>query len=99
MTFAFQRIVHGGGTILAIADREIVGMTFEEGELSVTIRSDFYGREECDEEAALDLARKATSVNAMGKRIVSLLAEHGLIDRTMVLRIGELHHAQRFVLR
>ncbi len=92
--FVYKVHSYGSDRLLAIADAELIGKTFSEGELDITISDSFYGSEKCDKEKAIQLARTATIINAMGNGIVSLLAESKIVDKTNVLRIDTILHAQ-----
>lgn len=86
--------VSGDHRVLAIADSDVLGMVFEEGELFMEVGKNFYGGEECSEDQARELAAEATIINAVGKKIVKLLSDDGMVDKSMILEIGGVHHAQ-----
>ncbi len=92
--FSYRVFRQGGEVLLAISDADIIGMTFSEGDLEITVSKEFYSGSECDEKEAVRLARSSTIVNATGRRIVGLLEENGLVDKKMVLHIGRVPHAQ-----
>ena len=94
MPYVYKVHVVGSDRLLAIADAELIGKTFSEGELEVTVSDSFYGSEKCSSEKALQLARTATIINAMGNDIVSLLAENKIVDKMNVLKIDSIMHAQ-----
>ncbi|MBI5347667.1 MAG: DUF424 family protein [Candidatus Aenigmarchaeota archaeon] len=92
--FVFKIYEQCNDVLLAIADSDIIGKTFEEGELSLAIDRAFYCGEKCSESDVAELIESATIVNASGNRIVSLLVERGFVDNKCVLKIGGLKHAQ-----
>ncbi|MBS3054649.1 MAG: DUF424 family protein [Candidatus Aenigmarchaeota archaeon] len=94
MAFSYKLHAAGSQSILAIADDDVVGKAFEEGELSIEVTHDFYGGNLCSEDEIPELASRAAMINAVGKRIVALLARDGTVDKSMVLEIGGVSHAQ-----
>lgn len=88
----------GSDKMLAIADSALLGKTFSEGEIEVTISESFYGSEKCFADKALQLARSSTIVNAMGNDVVSLLAENKIVEKNHVLMVGKIMHAQVVVI-
>ena len=79
--------------LLSICDLGILGKTFSSGGLEIEV-GEFYQGEKCDERKALGLAKRATIINAVGKRIVELLIKKKLVDRGSVMEIGGVLHAQ-----
>lgn len=82
------------GLLVSVCDAEILGETFENGELSLTVSEEFYGGEETAEsEVATTLAR-ASVANLVGERSVSLAIEQGHVEEANVLEIDGTPHAQ-----
>ncbi len=92
--FAYKFFRSGGDTLLAIADREIVGKKFSSGSMDIEVRRDFYMEKTCSCNDALRLLDSATIVNAMGNNIVKLLLENNFIGSARILDIGGVKHAQ-----
>ena len=92
--FVYKVHTHGSDRLLAIADSALIGNTFSQGDLEITISNNFYGSEKCSAEKALQLSRSATIINAMGNDIVALLAENNIVDKKNVLIIDKIMHAQ-----
>ncbi|SEW24129.1 DUF424 domain-containing protein [Natrinema salifodinae] len=82
------------GLLVAVCDEEVLGETFEEGELSLTVTEEFYGGEEVDERAVIESLAQATVANIVGTRAVELAVEEGFIDEVNVLEVGSTLHAQ-----
>lgn len=82
------------GLLVAVADGDILGETFEEGQFSLTVNEEFYGGDEVDEAAVVDSLARATVANIVGTRAVELAVEEGIIDEANVLDIGATRHAQ-----
>ncbi|WP_254769474.1 DUF424 domain-containing protein [Salinilacihabitans rarus] len=82
------------GLLVAVCDREVLGETFETGDLSLTVTEEFYAGDEVDEEAVVDSLARATVANIVGTRSVALAVEAGFVEEANVLDIGETRHAQ-----
>ena len=91
--FSYRVFNHQDEVLLAIADKSILGMTCEDGDLSITV-SDFYAGRACDSGEALKLIKRATIVNAVGREIIALLIREKCVGKDSVLKIGDMPHAQ-----
>ena|SRR3989344_2346627 len=91
--FSYNILEQGDDVLLAICDYKILDKTFETGELIITV-SDFYKGKKCEEKEALKLLNKATIINAVGNDIVKLLVDKNLAEKSNVLKIGSVLHAQ-----
>lgn len=86
----------GGSTIIALCDRELIGKTLKEGNLTVTISEDFYKGTIISEEDAIELLSKASNVNIFGEKAVSCAVRCGAVNKDNVKFIDEVAHAQVF---
>ena len=82
------------GLLVAVCDEDVLGETFEEGELSLTVTEEFYGGDEADESAVIESLAQASVANIVGTRAVELAVEEGFIDEANVLEVGRTLHAQ-----
>ena len=82
------------GLLVSVCDHDILGETFENGDISLTVTEDFYGGDHVDESAVLESLERAAVANLVGTRAVSLAMEHGFVAEGNVLEIGETIHAQ-----
>jgi hypothetical protein len=84
------------GLLVTVCDSDIVGDTFENGDVSLTVEEEFYAEEadQADETTVVDALSKANVANIVGAQAVEIAVEHGIIDETTVLDIGETRHAQ-----
>ena len=80
--------------ILAICDKEHIGKTYEEGELSFTAYERFYKGEEITEKEMLDMLTEADSANLFGNNCVGIAEKHGLVSTKSVIKIKGIKHAQ-----
>jgi uncharacterized protein len=91
--FSYNVFEQGSEILLAICDYKILDKTFESGTLTITV-SEFYKGKECTEKKAVELANKATIINAVGNEIIKLLINKNIIKDSNVLKIGSVLHAQ-----
>ncbi|AGN01595.1 hypothetical protein L593_08250 [Salinarchaeum sp. Harcht-Bsk1] len=82
------------GLLVAICDDDVLGESFEEGEISLTVTEEFYGDEAVPAEAALASLRRATVANLVGERAVGMAIEAGIVEEQNVLEVGGTRHAQ-----
>lgn len=82
------------GVLVAVCDADVLGETFEEGAISLTVTEDFYGTEEVDVEAVRDALVRADVANIVGTDAVDLAIEVGVVDEANVLEVGSTVHAQ-----
>lgn len=94
MTLVVNERETAEGLLVAVCDREVLGETFENGRVTLTVTREFYEGEEVDEGAVVDSLTRATVANIVGTRAVSLAVEHGFVDESTVLDVGETRHAQ-----
>jgi hypothetical protein len=84
----------GTETLVAGCDVEVAGRTFQENDLYLEVKEDFYCGDCVTLDASGALLLKATILNLVGEKIVGKAVELGLVDPENVLRIGETVHAQ-----
>ncbi|AGB14986.1 hypothetical protein Halru_0342 [Halovivax ruber XH-70] len=82
------------GTLVAVCDADILGETFEDGAVSLTVTEDFYGTEPVEPAAARDALVRADVANIVGHEAVELAIEVGIVDEANVLDVGATVHAQ-----
>lgn len=82
------------GLLVSVCDRDILGETFENGDVSLTVKEDFYDGERVDEETVIDSLSRAAVANIVGRKAVGVAIEHGFVAEGNVLEIGETEHAQ-----
>ncbi|MBU7046326.1 MAG: DUF424 family protein [Theionarchaea archaeon] len=80
--------------LVAACDADIVGQTFEENELYLEVKPDFYcgdavSLEECDA-----FFNEATILNLVGQNVVERAVRLGLVNPGNILKIGGTVHAQ-----
>ena len=89
----FKRYVRGRDVVVAIADEELMGKCFEEGEFVLKVTSFFKG-ELLREEEVLERLKEATIINAVGERAVKVVIKAGLATEKGVKRVAGVPHLQ-----
>ena len=82
------------GLLVAVCDADILGDTFENGSVSLTVNEEFYDGDPADEEAVAASLRAAQVANVVGERAVSVAVDAGVVDAAAVLEVGTTRHAQ-----
>lgn len=82
------------GLLVSVCDVGLIGKTFENGDISLTVSEDFYGGDQREPAEVVDSLSRAQVANIVGMEAVSLAVEHGFVDETQVLDIGDTRHAQ-----
>ncbi|WP_254538155.1 DUF424 domain-containing protein [Halomarina litorea] len=84
------------GLLVSVCDPDVLGQTFEDGPVSLTVEESFYaeGAEEADEDRVVGALARASVANIVGTRAVSLAVENGFVDESTVLNLDGTRHAQ-----
>lgn len=82
------------GLLVAICDQDVLGETFEDGNLSLTVSEEFYGGEVVDEDHVVDSLSRANVANIVGTRAVEIAVDAGFVDEANVLEVDTTRHAQ-----
>ena len=83
---------------VACCDKEHLGKTFEEGELSFTASAKFYGGEDVTEKQLEEMLKEADSANLFGDKCVGIAEKGGFVSSKSVLKIKGIKHAQIYKL-
>ena len=82
------------GLLVSVCDTDIMGETFEDGAISLTVDEDFYGGDEVDESTVVESLARAQVANIVGHRAVDVAVDAGIIDAANVLEVDGTRHAQ-----
>lgn len=82
------------GLLVTVCDGDLLGETFEDGEVSLSVTEEFYGGERADREAVAESLAAASVANLVGERAVALAIEEGFVEEANVLDIDGTVHAQ-----
>lgn len=84
--------------MLAACDSNLLGKRFEEGELHIEIKREFYHESFVTEKAFRNALKMATIINLVGENVIRIAVEEGIIDRDNIIRISSVPHAQAVVM-
>ncbi len=82
------------GVLVSVCDPDILGESFENGTVSLTVEEEFYGGQEASEQEVVNSLASCTTANIVGTEAVSLAVEHGFVEEENVLDLGGTRHAQ-----
>lgn len=82
------------GRLVSVCDRGLIGETFENGDVSLTVNAEFYDGDEADEEAVIESLARCSVANIVGTEAVDVAIEHGFVDEENVLDLDGTRHAQ-----
>ncbi len=85
---------HGDERLLAACDEELLGCTFSEGVVKVTISENFYGMDTMTEETLGERMGSVTIMNLFGERTIAVGIEKGFVEPENVLIVAGIKHAQ-----
>jgi hypothetical protein len=80
--------------MVAVCDCELLGKTFDEGMLSLTVEAAFFGEEEATAQEVAKALTGATIANMVGEKAVACAIETSCIEGKNVLRICGVPTAQ-----
>jgi hypothetical protein len=80
--------------LLAACDDDVLGETFEEGELQLAVSKSFYGGKKVTKEAFIGELGNATIANLVGKEVCKVALELGMIHESGIIEIAGVPHAQ-----
>ncbi|MAF51079.1 MAG: hypothetical protein CMH64_03215 [Nanoarchaeota archaeon] len=73
--------------IVSIADKDIIGKEFEEGEKYLKISEYFYNGEEMEEEKILELLKSTNSANIVGENAIKFAIDNSIIEEDHILKV------------
>ncbi len=85
------------GLLVTVCDSDVVGRTFENGDVSLTVEEEFYDgddSEDADADAVVASLGKASVANLVGTESVELAIDEGFVDEENVLEVDGTLHAQ-----
>jgi hypothetical protein len=87
------------GYMIAVCDSELSGKILKTEDIEFHVNPRFYGTKEITEKKLIPLLKKMTSGNFIGKEAVSIALKLGLIEEKNITYIGDVPHAQFFIMR
>ena len=82
------------GSVLAIADAELIGKTLTDGPISFTVSEKFYLDQRVTEKELEKHLADAENINLVGEKSYAVVYQKGLIGKNGVKRIAGIPHAQ-----
>jgi len=82
-----------GKQLLAVADKELIGKKFEEGETCLDVTERFYKGEEKTEEEIIKAMKETANINIVGKKSIALGIKAEIITEDSVIEIKGIPHA------
>ena len=82
------------GLLVSVCDPDIMGETFEDGPVSITVSEEFYGGESVSESEVVDSLARCSVANIVGVESVDVAVEHGFVEEENVLDVDGTRHAQ-----
>lgn len=92
--FCYKIYDQGSDRILAISDTSIIGKTFNQDGIQITVSEEFYCGDRCNAKKAIEMIKKSTIVNAVGKDIIGIMIKENIVNKDSVLLINNIPHAQ-----
>ena len=82
------------GRVVAVCDADVLGETFEDGQVSLTVTEEFYDGDPADAAAVVESLGDCTTANLVGERAVEIAVEEGFVAEENVMDIDGTRHAQ-----
>ena len=82
------------GMMIACCDKDLMGKTFREGRLRLSLEKGFYGGSLLGLGEALVLMEGAETLNLVGQNVVKAAIERGLVHPEAVISISGVPHVQ-----
>ena len=76
--FSARLINHKDTSMLNICDADLLGRTLNKGNLTLKISEEYYGEKVVEKEEAESLLKESSSINMVGKEIISLSTDMGV---------------------
>jgi hypothetical protein len=82
------------GRLVSVCDADVLGESFENGDVSLTVDPDFYDGETVEEQTVVQSLANCSVANLVGSDAVGLAIEHGFVEEENVLEFDGTRHAQ-----
>lgn len=82
------------GLLVSACDTDVLGETFQDGDVSITVTEEFYGGDAVETDAAIEALQRADVANLVGTTTVETAIDAGIVDEHAVLSIDDTLHAQ-----
>lgn len=79
----FVKIIKSCRDVVAVCDKELLGKKFEEGNLQLDVKENFYSGKECSEKQVIEIIQRMSdedaTFNIVGKKSISAALKAGII--------------------
>jgi hypothetical protein len=82
------------GPLVSVCDADVLGETFENGDVSLTVEPEFYDGEEATPEEVTASLAEASVANLVGTEAVGTAIESGFVEESNVIEFEGTLHAQ-----
>jgi len=82
------------GLLVSVCDADVLGETFENGDVSLTVEEEFYDGEAAGRERVVESLASCATANLVGTEVVALAIEEGFVEEENVLELEGTRHAQ-----
>lgn len=86
------------GSVLGVADIELVGKVFTEGKFRLHVSERFYFGEKVDKHELVEKVNAFSNINLVGDRCLRVVKELGWVGEKGILRIAGVPHAHVYKL-
>lgn len=82
------------GRLVSVCDADVLGESFENGAVSLTVEPEFYDGPAADPQTVVDSLASCDVANLVGSRAVGLAVDEGFVEAENVLEFDGTRHAQ-----
>lgn len=82
------------GLLVSVCDEDILGETFENGAVSLTVDPEFYDGDAADADAVTEALARCSVANLVGTESVQVAVNAGFVAEGNVLEVDGTRHAQ-----
>ena len=82
--------------VLCLCDSDLIGKRLRQGNKQLEITERFYKGEETPKTALLSLIKISNNINIIGKESIEFAVRNKLIDKSSIIKIQGIPHAQIF---
>jgi hypothetical protein len=93
----FVKVINSYRCIVAACDKDLIGKTFEEGQLQLNAKESFYKEEEVSKKEIIELfqnyAKEDATFNLIGKEVIDSALKAGIIKEENIGTIQNIPYA------
>jgi len=95
---SIKTYTHGKDILVAACDTDLLGQTFTQGDLYLTVSPEFYDHLRGDENMLTKHLQGATIANLVGKKVITCTLKQGFITKENIIHIQGIPHAQFLIM-